>query len=389
MAALATLWLVTAPILGGERTIVGEFPTTVAIVVGDALCTGTLVTPEWVVTAAHCLQPASVGLPSQDAVTENTTVHFDTVDLTRSLGAYVRAAVTIPHPDYVDIGAADIGLVRLAVPITDYAPARINLDAANAPVGVTVTLVGFGKTSTLPTAMGGVQFALPGRTSTSCGAFGLSNTQLLCFSQADDKGTCSGDSGGPAFTTIADRATLVGVTSFGDTDCNELGASTRTDIERAFLLEHIPGLEGCPNGDECSAGQICYLGRCIVTPLEGSGLGNVCGANSHCDSNVCAIGPEGTSTCTELCDAGDRMSCPAGLECLELEAGQGGACWPIPDSGCCDAGGRGAPTMLFGAGLVAFLLGGRIRGRSSRGPRSRGSRAARGSARSSTSPSYR
>lgn len=385
MAALGAVLWAAAPIIGGTATQVGEFPTTVAIVIGEALCTGTLITPEWVVTAAHCLQPSSVGLPSQAAVTQNTTVHFDTVDLTRSLGTYVRAAETIPHPDYLELGAEDIGLVRLAVPITDYVPARINLDAANAPVGVTVTLVGFGKTSTLPGASGGVQFALADRTSVSCANFGLSNTQLLCFSQSDNRGTCSGDSGGPAFITVANRPTVVGVTSFGDTNCNELGASSRTEAERDFVLEHIPGLEGCPTGDECSAGQICYQGRCIVTPLEGSGLGSPCGIDGHCDSNLCAIGPAGTSTCTELCDATDRMSCPAGLECLELEAGQGGACWPIPDSGCCDAGGRGAPTMLFGAGLVAFLL----TGRSSRGPRSRGSRAARGSARSSTSPSCR
>ena len=356
-ALIAALWLTsTSPIIGGSATRVGEFPTTVALLIGGNLCTGTLITPEWVVTAAHCLTPELLGLPSQAAVTNETTVHFATVDLTRTFGKSVKAVATFPKPgfDNNNLGSNDIGLVQLASPVTDHAPARVNLDAAAAPVGVTVTLVGFGKTTSAPGPGGGVQFALADRRSISCSPFGLENSKLLCFSQTDNKGTCSGDSGGPAFA-VGERATLVGVTSFGDIECSELGAETRTDAESAFLLEHVPGLAGCATDAECSRGQICYQQRCIVTPLEGSGIGTSCAANAECDSNMCFEGADGRA-CTEPCDAGDRMSCPAGLECLEVEAGQGGTCWAIPDGGCCDASGQGAPALLLGGGVIALVL---------------------------------
>src|SRR6476646_6597224 len=87
-----------APILGGTPTTVGEYPTVVAIEVGGGLCTGTLITKDWVLTAAHCVTPAVVGEPSQAALTASIKVHFNTVNVFQNAGTVATASDSIPDP---------------------------------------------------------------------------------------------------------------------------------------------------------------------------------------------------------------------------------------------------------------------------------------------------
>ena len=61
------------------------------------------------------------------------------------------------------------------------------------------------------------------------------DANLLCFNQTSGKGKCNGDSGGPSFATIDGTLLEVGITSFGDQNCQQFGADTRVDAEKEFI----------------------------------------------------------------------------------------------------------------------------------------------------------
>jgi hypothetical protein len=367
-ALVALLGLVVAPvtavaapdappasIIGGSATTAGEYPAVVALTINSNLCTGTLITPAWVLTAGHCVDPVTLGLASQDQVTAAVKVHFHTLSVLDDTGTVINAAATFKDPLFnkMRLGSNDIGLIRLAQPVADIAPMAINLDAAMAPVGTVVTVVGYGSTETAGNGSVGHQFELPNRKSVSCPSLAIgADTNLLCFSQTDDKGTCSGDSGGPAFAEIAGKTTIVGVTSFGDQNCAEFGADTRIDVEQAFLLEHVPELVGCLHDTDCTGQHTCFAHNCIAEPFSPTGLGTLCSTSADCESAQCAQSSQDGNRCSLTCSVGEAGSCPSGFECLQAN-GNVGACWPEDEGGCCDAGGIGSA----GPGAMVLALG--------------------------------
>ena len=329
-------------ILGGSSPTVGQFPTVVGIVIAGGargVCTGTQVAPDLILTAAHCISPAVLGFSTQEQVTAETVVYFDSTQLGAN-GTAIAAAETIPHSAFGQPGDPDVGLIRLSFAKEDRTPSPINLDNSAVPAGTTVDMVGYGVADD---GNAGELFYLEDKTTTSCSASGFSDATFLCFNQQDGTGKCSGDSGGPSF--LAGTQTVVGITSFGDRDCQVFGADMRTDASAEFLMTNAPDLvcgvdgrcnEDCGDDPDCSEGG------------DTGGLGDLCGdGEPECPIGFCASGPDGMR-CTRDCNP-ENNDCPAGFDCLATNA-EGGACWPAEDGGCNASG-----SSAGGLGLLVLI----------------------------------
>lgn len=262
------------PIVGGTLAPHGKWPDTAAVLMRDGACSGTLVAPDVVVTAGHCID------------SEPYEVVLDSVDYAGT-GERIPVAWSRAYPEWYR--SYDIGVVVLARPsqvvprtITAACTVREELDMHRK-----VHLVGFGMTRVdeedVNTQLHEAVVAVTDPTCTldpGCQPSIAPHGEFIAGGRGTD--SCFGDSGGPVYLDLPGGPALVGVVSRGlsvaSTPCGGGGIYVRID-KVASWLQRVTGRKlfrttcgGKGDGDEpgdggCSAAGGGGLGLAGVVVL--------------------------------------------------------------------------------------------------------------------------
>ena len=224
-AACATLAVAAAPsmaVVGGQDASAGEYPSVAEITFGKSfLCTGTLIAPDYVLTAGHCgsITGAAVSSP---AAWPAAAIDVRIGSVKPGQGELVPVQRVIVEPSYLVNPGYDITLLQLSRNSTK-TPTHVAGAGAGAlwSPGTLETIAGFGTTEEGGDTPDTLQEAhVPITTDAYCGgAYDDFDAQTMVCAGYPQGGTdtCQGDSGGPLFGRTGTGALkVVGATSFGE-----------------------------------------------------------------------------------------------------------------------------------------------------------------------------
>ncbi|MEM7152440.1 MAG: trypsin-like serine protease [Myxococcota bacterium] len=243
------------PSFGGQQVETCGFPSVVAVADDvDAYCSGTLVAPDVVLFAGHCILELGDIPPTRMLFGESVTAPARSIPVTDC--AY--------HPEFTTPNQQpnhDVAYCLLAEAVEDVPiiPIAAGCELEGLVEGIEGTAVGFGADSIEGSGFGlkrQVSFEISEVDTADGGLWGMGADQ-------DTQGICGGDSGGPLFARLADgQLRLVGVASLGScgdapAGLNDSGyAMVAPDIE---WLESASGrdLTPCFDGDAWAPTEAC------------------------------------------------------------------------------------------------------------------------------------
>ncbi|XP_076662265.1 uncharacterized protein LOC143365721 [Halictus rubicundus] len=214
-------------IIGGRPSIRGSWPWQVAVLnrFHEAFCGGTLISPRWVLTAAHCIR-------------KRLYVRIGEHDLTVKEGSELELRVDSVkvHPEYdADTVDNDIAMLRLPFSLAA-SPSRgiACLPAPNQPLPANqlCTIIGWGKSRVTDDFGTDVlhEAQIPIVSSEACRDvyvdYRITDNMFCAGYRRGKMDSCAGDSGGPLLCRDPRKPehpwTIFGITSFGE-GCGKRG----------------------------------------------------------------------------------------------------------------------------------------------------------------------
>jgi len=237
IASLVLLLSVPAQaIVGGGAPSTEGVGRSVVTIVGSRgnFCTGAVISPKLVLTAAHCVQPGA----------DYKIVEYG-ADRQPSLQDVKTVAI---HPGFNlqamqgHRATADVALLQLGAPAKGKTPAALGMPNIPIVVGSRFTIVGIGVTVRGDGKSGGA-IRVAGLVATGKpGTLQIRLVDPVNQGTRDGLGACTGDSGGPVFEDKESGPVIVGVVSWstgpnGSAGCGGMTGVTPLTLYRDWILQ--------------------------------------------------------------------------------------------------------------------------------------------------------
>jgi secreted trypsin-like serine protease len=237
LACSLTLCFPAAALVGGAPTVAPGVPLHEVMVLSGRgnLCTGTLLAPDLVLTAAHCIDP-------------KLAYQLYELDAARK-PIFREIAKIVVHPQFsrktfdANLATADVALVKLAQPLpAKFSPAALAPKRARVAVGETFVVIGYGAAT-----RGDLSTSATLRRAELAATGKPGNIQLRLFDPATQGdtpglGACTGDSGGPVYEERDGKRLVYGVVSWStgpkaSDGCGGLTGVTPLELYLGWIAE--------------------------------------------------------------------------------------------------------------------------------------------------------
>jgi secreted trypsin-like serine protease len=185
-------------------------------------CTGTLIAPDLVISAAHCTSPGAT----------YKIVEYD--DKRQPILRDIKRVASHPQFSAENIlghrASADVALLQLSEPMTTHTPALLGTPHQPLASGNVFKVSGVGVTIRGDGRSGGVAHTAPLVATGQPGTLQIRLVDPATNNDSPGLGACTGDSGAPVFETQNERAFVIGVVSWSTGPKNTAGCGGLTGV---------------------------------------------------------------------------------------------------------------------------------------------------------------